>query len=93
MQYMLMFYEAAATDARAPANFGAWMAYVDAVEAAGISRGGEDLQPRPPPPRCAFTATKARCWTTRLPAPRSSWAASSSSTCPTWTPRWIGQRG
>lgn len=50
MQFMLMFYEtaddlAAATDERAPAHFGAWMAYVAAVQAAGISRGGEGLQP------------------------------------------------
>ncbi len=49
MQYMLMFYEtaddlAATTDARAPAHFGAWMAYVDAIKAAGIVRGGEGLQ-------------------------------------------------
>ncbi len=49
MQYMLMFYETAddftaQTDARAPAHFGAWMAYVDAIKAAGIVRGGEGLQ-------------------------------------------------
>ncbi|WP_326539228.1 YciI family protein [Pseudorhodoferax sp.] len=46
MQYMLMFYQPQAEfDARSETTMGAWMAYVQAVQAAGISRGGHGLTP------------------------------------------------
>jgi hypothetical protein len=57
MQYMLMFYESAAESARAddpaqaPAYWGAWNAYVGALGASGIVRGGNGLKP----PRTATT--------------------------------------
>ena len=46
MQYMLMFYQPLAEfEARGETTMGAWMAYVQAVRAAGISRGGNGLTP------------------------------------------------
>lgn len=51
MQYMLMFYEPATELAKrddpdaAGAYWGAWNAYVGAVNEAGIVRGGNGLQP------------------------------------------------
>ncbi len=51
MEYMLMFYESPAELARrhesaqAGAYWGAWSAYVQAVQAAGIVRSGAGLQP------------------------------------------------
>jgi hypothetical protein len=57
MQYMLMFYESDAECARrddpaeAPAYWGAWSAYVGALAASGLVRGGHGLQP----PRTATT--------------------------------------
>jgi len=57
MEYMLMFYETAAESARAddpaqaPAYWGAWNAYVGAINASGLMRGGNGLQP----PRTATT--------------------------------------
>lgn len=49
MQFMLMFYETpedlAASAGGEAAHNAAWMAYVSAVQQAGISRGGEGLQP------------------------------------------------
>ncbi len=57
MQYMLMFYETPAEQARADdpqqaqSYWGAWTAYVGAVEGSGLMRGGNGLQP----PRTATT--------------------------------------
>jgi hypothetical protein len=51
MDYMLMFYlspadyEMRADPARAEAYYAGWTAYVQAVQAAGIVRSGEGLQP------------------------------------------------
>lgn len=51
MQYMLMFREGEAEfemrddPARAPAYWGAWMAYIDALNQAGIVVSGAGLQP------------------------------------------------
>lgn len=51
MQYMLIFAEPAEEMAKrddpaeAPAYWGAWSAYVGALVAAGISKGGNGLQP------------------------------------------------
>lgn len=57
MQYMLVFMETTAEVARrdnpaeAPAYWGAWSAYIAALSASGIVRGGHGLQP----PRTATT--------------------------------------
>jgi hypothetical protein len=57
MQYMMMFYETAAECGRrddaaeAPAYWGAWNAYIGALAASGIVRGGNGLQA----PRTATT--------------------------------------
>lgn len=51
MEYMLMFNETAQElakrddPAEAPAYWGAWNAYIGALSAAGITRGGNGLQP------------------------------------------------
>jgi hypothetical protein len=51
MEYMLMFYETPAEAARAqnpqegPAYWGAWNAYVGAINGSGLMRGGNGLQP------------------------------------------------
>lgn len=51
MEYMLMYCETAAEQARAEdpsqaeAYWGAWTAYIDAIEASGLVRGGNGLQP------------------------------------------------
>ena len=50
MDYMLMFYEtpdelAKRSDARAPAYWSAWSAYVQALGAEGVVRSGAGLQP------------------------------------------------
>lgn len=57
MEYMLMFYETPAEAARgedpaqAEAYWGAWNAYIGAIEGSGLMRGGNGLQP----PRTATT--------------------------------------
>jgi hypothetical protein len=57
MEYMLMFYETPAELARADdpaqvgAYWGAWNAYVGAMQGSGLMRGGNGLQP----PRTATT--------------------------------------
>lgn len=46
MQYMLMFYQPAAEfEARGDTTMGAWMAYVQAIRASGITTSGYGLQP------------------------------------------------
>ncbi len=51
MQYMLMYYEDAATFAlrndpqKSPAYWGSWTAYAQAVAASGVMVGGNGLQP------------------------------------------------
>lgn len=46
MQYMLMFYQPAAEfEARGASTMGAWMAYVQAIRASGITTSGYGLQP------------------------------------------------
>lgn len=51
MAYVLMFYETAESlaerrqDDRAPAYWGAWRAYVDAVVASGLMQSGNGLEP------------------------------------------------
>ena len=46
MQYMLMFYQPNAEfESRGETTMGAWLAYVQAVRAAGIARGGNGLAP------------------------------------------------
>lgn len=52
MQFMLMFYETAPELARrdgpdAPAYWGAWSAYVQAIRESGVVRNGDGLQPPP----------------------------------------------
>jgi hypothetical protein len=61
MEYMLMFFETPAECARrdnpaqAPAYWGAWQAYVDAVRASGCVKNGHGLEP----PRTATTVRVA----------------------------------
>jgi hypothetical protein len=51
MEYMLIYRECADDIARrddpaqAPAYWGAWMAYIGALRASGVSKGGNGLQP------------------------------------------------
>ena len=46
MEYMLMFYQPNAEfDAREATTMGAWMAYVQAIRAAGVVRAGHGLTP------------------------------------------------
>lgn len=61
MECMLLFYESTAEVARrddpaqAPAYWGAWQAYIGALAASGVVRGGHGLQP----PRTATTVRVA----------------------------------
>lgn len=88
MQYMLMFREGEAEfdmrddPARAPAYWGAWTAYIGALNQAGIVVSGAGLQP-PRSSTVSRSATAgARSRTGLTPIPRSSWAGISSSKCP-----------
>jgi hypothetical protein len=86
MQYMLLIYSneagmQAASKTDAEQMMAAYGAYGEAMKKAGVIRGGDRLRPS------ASATASPRCSTGPMPRPRSSSAATSSSTCPTSTPR------
>ncbi len=96
MNYTILIYENAADfaartdDKRKDAYWGAYRAYTKALTDAGVMIGGAGLQPPPPATTVRQRTASGRCRTGRTPRPRSSSAATTSSTCPTSTRARLG---
>ena len=81
------------TKAEQEQGVAAYMAYTEALKKAGALEGTQspaaELRPRPP---SGSRTASPRCWTAPMRIPKSSWAATTSSTCPISTPRSPGRR-
>ena len=98
MQYALLIYETSADFARREqagddaTYFGAWRAYYKAVVEAGIYAGVKPLDAPETGTTVRRRDGKPSCRTARMPARRSSWAASCCSSCRRSMRPWNGRR-
>lgn len=96
MKYTIMVYETETsfshrTNDQQEAYWGAYRAYSQALAEAGVSAGGAALHPPRLEQQFGCMTDNARYRMVRLPIPKSNWAASLSSTFPTWIPLLTGQ--